>query len=86
MKKIKQILKAHILLKFGLEHEGASTAKMVQALSKCRCVKNSVFLVAVKYVTGSGKTGLIAQVSRFDFSPRTQSYMNKLSNFTIKIS
>ena len=33
------------------------------------------------YVTQSEKTGLIAHVSRFDFSPRTQSYMNKLSKF-----
>ena len=37
-------------------------------------------------VTQSEKTGLIAHVSRFDFSPRTQSYMNQLSNSTIKIS
>ena len=37
-------------------------------------------------VTQSEKTGLIAHVSRFHFSPRTHSYMNKLSNFTFKIS
>ena len=36
-------------------------------------------------MTESGKTGLIVHVSRFDFSPRTQSYMDKLSDFTIKI-
>ena len=29
--------------------------------------------------------GLITHVSRLDFSPRTQSYMNKLPNLTIKI-
>ena len=38
------------------------------------------------YVTQTEKTSLIAYVSRFDFLPRTQSYMNKLSNSTIKIS
>ena len=38
----------------------------------------------VKYVTQSRKTGLIAHVSRFDFSPRMQSCMNKLSILTIK--
>ena len=32
-------------------------------------------------MTESGKTGLIDHDSRFDFLPRTQSYMNKLSNF-----
>ena len=37
-------------------------------------------------MTRSEKTGLIAHVSRFDFSPRTHSYMNKLSNSTFKIS
>ena len=31
----------------------------------------------------SGKTGLIAHDSRFDFSPRTQRHMNELSNFII---
>ena len=36
------------------------------------------------YVTGSGKTGLNIHDSRFDFSPRTQCYMNELSNFTTK--
>ena len=30
--------------------------------------------------SGSGKTSLIAHVSRFDVSPTTQSYMNKLLN------
>ena len=34
-------------------------------------------------VTQSEKT---CHASRFDFSPRTQSYMNRLSNSTIKIS
>ena len=33
---------------------------------------------------GSGKAGHIIHDSRFDFSSRTQSYMNKLSNFIIK--
>ena len=37
-------------------------------------------------VTQSEKTGLIAHVSKFDFSPRTHSYMNKLSNSMFKIS
>ena len=33
-----------------------------------------------------GKTGLIAYDSRFGFSPQTQSYMNTLSNFTVKVT
>ena len=33
-----------------------------------------------KYVTGSGKTGLTAHDSRFDFSQRPQSYINNLYN------
>ena len=36
------------------------------------------------YVTQSEKTGLIAHVSRFDFSPRTHSHMNKLTNSNLK--
>ena len=37
----------------------------------------SPLLSKTTYVTQSEKTGLIAHVIRFDFSPRTQSYMNK---------
>ena len=38
-------------------------------------------------MTGSGKTGLIAHDSRFDCSPRTQSYMKiLLSNSAINLS
>ena len=46
---------------------------------------SSAKLVGI-YVTQSEKTDLIAHVSRFDFSPRTHSYMNELSNSTFKIS
>ena len=45
-----------------------------------------IYIPVYIYVTQSEKTGLISHVSRFDFSPRTQSYMNKLCNSTIKIS
>ena len=34
--------------------------------------------LATTYVTQSDETGFIVHVSRFDFSPKTQSYMNKL--------
>ena len=49
-------------------------------------VSSDLLLFVFIYVIQSEKTGLIVHVSRFDFSPRTQSYMNKLSNSTIKIS
>ena len=61
--------------------------KLCGAVLSCRHCNNVVNkeYIAALFVTGSGKT---AHVSRFDFSPRTQheSYMNKLSNFTIKFS
>ena len=54
----------------------------------CTCMHTSLgygnsfkeFISKMHYinVTGSGKTSLIAYVSRVDFPPRTQSYMNKL--------
>ena len=37
-------------------------------------------------ITGSEKTGIINHDSRCDFSSKTQSYMNVLSNFTVKTS
>ena len=37
-------------------------------------------------MTGPGKTGLITHGSRFDFSPITQSHINKLSNFIIPLT
>ena len=69
-------------------------------LSLCKAVEQVMLLIEevwpitetacnnqkTAYVTQSEKTGLIAHVSRFDFSPRTHSYMNKLSNSTFKIS
>ena len=48
--------------------------------------RNGYFTFQTIIVPQSEKTGLIAHVSRFNFSPRTQSYMNKLSNSTFKIS
>ena len=49
-----------------------------------KCVNLTYHLRLILLLTGFGKTGFIAHDSRFDFSPRTQSYMNKLSNLTIK--
>ena len=45
------------------------------------CVVWSGYIDCLLYVTQSGKTGLIVHVSRLDFSPKTQSYMNRLPNW-----
>ena len=46
--------------------------------------RNSIALYTI--VTGSAKTGLIAQDRKFDFFTHTQSFMNALSNFTITVN
>ena len=40
----------------------------------------------ILYVTESVKIGLVAHDSTFDFASQTQSFMNTLSNFKIKIT